>query len=167
MLALKQCVRVSSPVVSPSKLLRCGQVRLESRPHRLASRWPADCSLNRGRVHSERPAVLSCGLLQRGDLCTNRKAPLQKPLVILIGWLGAKERHFNKYVDLWQSMGHTTLGYRPPTTSIVLPPVGTARAADFIKHVQGFQDMHANQPVIYHIFRLPLLWDCAEGHCCC
>jgi len=50
-------------------------------------------------------------------------------------------------------MGHKTFGYQPPTNSIVLPPIGSARAAEFIRDVQSFQNLHLNQPVIYHIFR--------------
>ena len=50
-------------------------------------------------------------------------------------------------------MGHATLGYRPPTPSIVLPPIGSAKAADFIRDIQSFQRDNADQPVIYHIFR--------------
>lgn len=118
--------------------------------------------------------------LQQDTQAPDKKGQsLQKPLVVLIGWLGAKEQHFNKYptcssssaaqsfmvklltgvsgrcryVKMWQHMGHTTFGFRPPTPSIVLPPIGSARAAEFMKNVQSFQSLHAHQPVIYHIFR--------------
>lgn len=91
--------------------------------------------------------------LHQGSQATNKSSESpQKPLVILIGWLGAKKRHFSKYVELWQRMGHKTFGYQPPTHSIVLPPIGSARAAEFIRDVQSFQSLHLNQPVIYHIF---------------
>ena len=50
-------------------------------------------------------------------------------------------------------MGHATYGYRPPTPSIVFPPVGSAKAADVIKEIQLFQKHTADQPVLYHIFR--------------
>ncbi|KAL0042970.1 hypothetical protein WJX79_005495 [Trebouxia sp. C0005] len=91
--------------------------------------------------------------LHQDSQATNKSSDsLQKPLVILIGWLGAKERHFNKYAELWQRMGHKTFGYQPPTNSIVLPPIGSAKAAEFIRDVQSFQNLHLHQPVIYHIF---------------
>ncbi|KAL0023096.1 hypothetical protein WJX77_000879 [Trebouxia sp. C0004] len=91
--------------------------------------------------------------LHKGSQATNKGSERpQKPLVILIGWLGAKERHFNKYAEMWQRMGHKTFGYQPPTHSIVLPPIGSARAAEFIRDVQSFQNLHLNQSVIYHIF---------------
>lgn len=106
--------------------------------------------------------------LQHSSQTTNKSSESpQKPLVILIGWLGAKERHFNKYAELWQRMGHKTFGYQPPTNSIVVPPIGSARAAEFIHDVQSFQNLHLNQPVIYHIFRLSLFWDCAENYSSC
>lgn len=50
-------------------------------------------------------------------------------------------------------MGHATYGYRPPTPSIVFPPLGSAKAADVIKDLQLFQHNKADGPVIYHIFR--------------
>ena len=58
-----------------------------------------------------------------------------------------------RYVELWQQMGHATYGYRPPTPSIVFPPVGSAKAADVINEIQLFQKHTADQPVLYHIFR--------------
>ncbi|DBB11537.1 TPA: hypothetical protein ACH3X3_006937 [Trebouxia sp. C0006] len=106
-------------------------------------------------------------LQQRSQAANKSSESPQKPVVILIGWLGANKRHFNKYAELWQRMGHKTFGYQPPTNSIVLPPVGSARAAEFIRDVQSFQNLHLNQPVIYHIFRLSLFWDCAESHSSC
>ncbi|KAL3160658.1 Transmembrane protein 53 [Trebouxia sp. C0010 RCD-2024] len=101
--------------------------------------------------------------LQTSSQATNA----QKPLVVLIGWLGAKEQHFNKYVELWQQMGHATYGYRPPTPSIVFPPVGSAKAADVIRDIELLQHNKAEQPVIYHIFRLSFLWHDAQTHSCC
>ena len=59
----------------------------------------------------------------------------------------------DRYIKLWQDMGHTTFGYRPSTPSILLPPVGSSKAADFIKDLQSAQSMNRDQPVIYHIFR--------------
>ena len=59
----------------------------------------------------------------------------------------------HRYAELWQRMGHRTFGYQPPTNSIVVPPIGSARAAEFIRDVHSFQNLHSNQPVIYHIFR--------------
>ena len=50
-------------------------------------------------------------------------------------------------------MGHATFGYRPPTPSIVLPPMGSAKAAEFMRNIQSFQHDNADRPVIYHIFR--------------
>ena len=58
-----------------------------------------------------------------------------------------------RYVELWQQMGHLTFGYRPTTASIMLPPLGSAKAAEFIKDVQVFLRDNADRPVIYHIFR--------------
>ncbi|KAL0048324.1 hypothetical protein WJX82_000853 [Trebouxia sp. C0006] len=61
-------------------------------------------------------------LQQRSQAANKSSESPQKPVVILIGWLGANKRHFNKYAELWQRMGHKTFGYQPPTNSIVLPP---------------------------------------------
>eukprot|EP00884_Botryococcus_braunii_P020862 jgi/Botrbrau1/745/Bobra.0181s0004.1 len=79
-------------------------------------------------------------------------APKEKPLIVVLGWLGAQERYFQKYVSLWHSQGFQTFGYRPATSSILLPPLGDQRAEAFIRQVREAQDSCPGRPVVYHIF---------------
>ncbi|KAK9823884.1 hypothetical protein WJX72_006171 [[Myrmecia] bisecta] len=79
-------------------------------------------------------------------------APPVKPLIVLIGWLGAKERYFAKYIQLWQAWGYQTVSIRPPTASILLPPYGDVKAHAFAEQVAAVQQAAPHRPTVYHIF---------------
>lgn len=57
-------------------------------------------------------------------------------------------------MDIWQHLGYRTYGYRPSTSSILLPPVGSVKAAKFTHDVYQFQESLAQPKLLYHIFRL-------------
>lgn len=84
-----------------------------------------------------------------------------KPRVVLIAWLGAQQRHFDKYIQLWQSLGHETLAIRPPTPAILVPPVGDWAAGAFLRKLQAAGTASPQQPVVFHTFRLHLSGDTA------
>ncbi|KAK9905971.1 hypothetical protein WJX75_009885 [Coccomyxa subellipsoidea] len=69
-----------------------------------------------------------------------------------IGWLGSKARHFDKYIDLWKDVGHPTLGIRPQTSSIMVPPLGDRAASEFLRQIRDAQAQHPSRPIVYHIF---------------
>jgi hypothetical protein len=140
--------------------------------------------------------------------CRSFTTSKRKPRVVVIGWLGAQRRHFDKcavqrlrnpgtcslidmlfdlglytanqaldalsrhnagravaelkptqfvhvdrYVQLWQRLGHETIAIRPPTPSILIPPVGDWVARDFLRQLQTAGSEHPQQPVVFHAFR--------------
>ena len=58
-----------------------------------------------------------------------------------------------RYVQLWQKLGHETVAIRPPTPSILIPPVGDWVARDFMRKLQTGGSEHPQQPVVFHAFR--------------
>lgn len=75
-----------------------------------------------------------------------------KPRIVLIGWLGAEARHFDKYVQMWKDWGHDTVAVRPPTSAILVPPRGDACAQQFARRLQQATAHNPEQPVLYHVF---------------
>ena len=179
-----------------------------SRPAR--TRW-------RTQLHADKAQHTAAGVFSKSSyssFSTNKR----KPRVVLIGWLGAQQRHFDKYatnvcrtlapamdinaacallqqlhkgckwfcsaitidvqattlrtskcltahryVQLWQKLGHETVAIRPPTPSILIPPVGGWVARDFMRKLQMTASEHPQQPVVFHAFRW--LRDCPTLHC--
>ncbi len=122
-------------------------------------------------------------------------SPSEKPRIVLIGWLGAQQRHFDKcdpqqdfdgmrsmqypscpappraapsdccrlpyfqltivcrYIQLWQGLGHETLAVRPPTSAILVPPIGDWIAGAFLERLQAAATADPERPVVFHIFR--------------
>ena len=58
-----------------------------------------------------------------------------------------------RYVQLWQKLGHETIAIRPPTSSILIPPVGDWVARDFMRNLQTAGSNDSQQPVVFHAFR--------------
>lgn len=56
-----------------------------------------------------------------------------------------------RYLQLWQSLGHATLGYMPRTETIVSPTLGDRAVRGFLRQLQDFQAQNSN--VVLHIFR--------------
>ena len=66
-----------------------------------------------------RKHTVACGSVQRSTPFSNEIS--SKISVILIGWLGAKEKHLHKYVDTWNALGiDSTFSFRPGMKSMVL-----------------------------------------------
>ena len=118
-------------------------------------------SLLSGRICCRRRHLSSAlgGLLSAtaGKLAAAASQPpvsSSKPRVVLIGWLGAQERHFNKYVQLWEGWGHKTLTIRPPTAAIALPLLGDLAAANFARRLHDANVAAApDQQSVIHLFR--------------
>ena len=67
-----------------------------------------------------------------------------------------------RYVQLWQRLGHETVAIRPPTSSILIPPVGDWVARDFMQKLQTAGGRNPRQPVVFHAFRW--LLSCSTLH---
>lgn len=96
----------------------------------------------------------SCASTQTSALVEHARENARnvKPRVVLVGWLGAKEHHFDKYVQLWRDWGHDTVAIRPPTSAILLPPRGDACAHHFAARLRQAATHNPHQPVLYHVF---------------
>ena len=56
-----------------------------------------------------------------------------KPVVFLFGWLGSAERHVQKYVDVYESIGSKVFVIRPTIAETALPKVGEKSIAQLIR----------------------------------
>lgn len=56
-------------------------------------------------------------------------------------------------MQLWRKLGHETVAIRPPTPSILIPPVGDWVARDFMGKLQTASGENPQQPVVFHAFR--------------
>ena len=59
----------------------------------------------------------------------------------------------SRYIDLWKDVGHPTLGIRPQTSSIMVPPLGDRAASEFLRQIRDAQAQNPSRPIVYHIFR--------------
>ena len=135
------------------------------RKHAAHTATPRKCSRVTKLGRSAVPSSSVC--CRGGDLllirclhtATTDRAPAaagssRKPRIVLIGWLGAQERHFHKYVALWEGWGHQTLSIRPPTLSIALPLLGDRAAAHFARRLHDANAAASpKQRTVIHIFR--------------
>jgi len=112
---------------------------------------PAKCVRHSFSVHVKQKS--RCSLLKG----FSRKAfddivEADLPLVVCVAWLGAQERHFRKYTQMWQAMGCPTLSIRPQTSSIVFPPLGDRQARSFLRELEGVREAHAGRHMLLHVF---------------
>ena len=95
-----------------------------------------------------RKHTVACGSVQRSTPFSNEIS--SKFSVILIGWLGAKEKHLHKYVDTWNALGiDSTFSFRPGMKSMVLSSHCKKEAQQFLQ-----QKRELNEIVVYHVFSL-------------
>ncbi len=76
-----------------------------------------------------------------------------KPLVVLIGWLGANPKHLRKYEQLWQGMGYDTVSKIPSIPEVALPVLGEWAAYRFMREVSRVHFEQPSRPVTCHVFR--------------
>lgn len=78
----------------------------------------------------------------------------EAPVVVLAGWLGAPERPFLKYVDLWRERlgAAAVVQARPNPAALILPPVGAASAARAAARVVDAAAAAPRAPLLLHLF---------------
>uniref|UniRef100_A0A383VJ81 Uncharacterized protein n=1 Tax=Tetradesmus obliquus TaxID=3088 RepID=A0A383VJ81_TETOB len=75
------------------------------------------------------------------------------PIIVAASWLGAKQRPFSKYKQLWQSLGfHSIISARPPMSSIMVPAAGQLLAAKFTHRLLQTAQQRPNAPILVHLF---------------
>jgi Eukaryotic protein of unknown function (DUF829) len=72
------------------------------------------------------------------------------PLVILFGWLGARDKDLSKYAALWNDMGYPTLTARPSVSASLLPWRVDAAADAVADAAAAVHD--ADSGVLAHVF---------------
>ncbi|GBF94577.1 hypothetical protein Rsub_06692 [Raphidocelis subcapitata] len=78
----------------------------------------------------------------------------QRPIVVVAGWLGAPERPFNKYVDLWERRlgAGVVLRARPNPAALIVPAYGDAAAARDAAALAAAAAAAPGAPVLLHLF---------------
>lgn len=72
----------------------------------------------------------------------------ERPLVVLLPWLSAKERHIMKFADLYLQRGADVLVVPGDPFVAMRPSVSTAVAQDIFKVLSGM----SSQPIVFHAF---------------
>lgn len=76
-------------------------------------------------------------------------------MVILIGWLGCRQRYIDKYAAIWAAWGADTLTFLPSTAGIVVPPLGDRDVRAFCATLSALPvpaPAPTPRPVILHSF---------------
>lgn len=73
----------------------------------------------------------------------------QRPLVVLMSWLEAKEKHIEKYRQYWLERGYDVLNVKTSPLDLLLPTIGAKKISeDFVKFLLDKQYKH----IILHGF---------------
>ena len=91
----------------------------------------------------------------------------ERPLVLLLGWLGCSERHLHKYSTLWQDLGAAhVVTHRPTILQTAVPSVGDRALLALMQDVtQRYSTLCSLRggapPVLVHAMRCGLrrVWD--------
>jgi len=81
--------------------------------------------------------------------------PLEEsPIVLVAGWLGAAERPFSKYVDLWQRRlgSSNVLQARPNPAALIVPLYGDASADRAASRLRSAAVRAPRAPILLHVF---------------
>jgi hypothetical protein len=78
----------------------------------------------------------------------------RRPIVVLAGWLGAPERPFLKYVDLWRGRlgAAAVLQARPNPAALIVPAFGAASASRAADRLLAAADRAPDAPLLLHLF---------------
>ena len=75
------------------------------------------------------------------------------PLVILFGWLGARDKDLAKYEAVWAGLGHPTLAARPSVSASLLPwRVDAAADAFAAAAADALADSASDGGIVAHVF---------------
>ncbi|KAL4419348.1 hypothetical protein ABPG77_001575 [Micractinium sp. CCAP 211/92] len=58
-----------------------------------------------------------------------------RPAVLLLGWLGSRDQHFNKYARLYQDLGAQVIAHQPSILQTALPDVADRALLRFMRDV--------------------------------
>ena len=58
-----------------------------------------------------------------------------------------------RYLALWKTLGYETVGIRPRTREILVPPLGDQQCLAFYRRLVEIQAAWPSRPIVYHIFR--------------
>lgn len=77
----------------------------------------------------------------------------EQHIVLVAAWWGAKERHFDKYLQLWQSLGQEqVVGLRPPIATALLPSLVREAGRQYCSEVSHLCSLYPSRPVLLHVF---------------
>lgn len=84
--------------------------------------------------------------------CSSEK---QRTVVVLLGWLGAKQKHLKKYAEWYTSMGFHAITFTFPMAKIMTYQVGGKAEQDIeslVKHLADWLDDEHGKNIVFHTF---------------
>jgi Eukaryotic protein of unknown function (DUF829) len=87
-----------------------------------------------------------------GDNCGSVKS---KTVVVLLGWLGAKQRHLKKYADWYTSRGYHAITFTFPMSDVVSYKVGgkAERELELVaNHLSSWVEEEGGNCLVFHTF---------------
>lgn len=95
--------------------------------------------------------------LQSQDISgsSNCSSEKQKTVVVLLGWLGAKQKHLKKYAEWYTSMGFHAITFTFPMAKIMTYQVGGKAEQDIeslVKHLADWLEDELGKNIVFHTF---------------
>ena len=84
--------------------------------------------------------------------CSSAKS---RTVVVLLGWLGAKQKHLNKYAEWYTSKGFHVITFTFPMSEVLSYQVGGKAEQDvesLVEHLAGWLEEEHGKNLVFHTF---------------
>lgn len=121
------------------------------KPNTFASALPTSASASDVLYRWHLPELHSLDISGYSD-CSSEK---QRTVVVLLGWLGAKQKHLKKYAEWYTSMGFHAITFTFPMAKIMTYQVGGKAEQDIeslVKHLADWLEDEHGKNIVFHTF---------------
>lgn len=80
--------------------------------------------------------------------CLHTSSSTTRPLVLLLGWLGAQERYLTKYTELYEDLGAQTVTMQPTLLQTAWPSAANRAAVQFAQEIAESPAGQGRGPVL-------------------